>query len=90
MTKSKTPMTPEAAARIQGNAAKQNGGQVPKGDFAGRAQRAAAHNQKQGKQEFIMNKPASSTPKGGAKPNPNYPSTTGKPSGGGRGNTPKR
>ncbi|ROR18838.1 hypothetical protein EDB62_102366 [Vibrio crassostreae] len=37
-----------------------------------------------------MNKPASSTPKGSAKPNPNYPSTTGKPSGGGRGNTPKR
>ncbi|MEZ9687288.1 hypothetical protein AB4453_09435 [Vibrio atlanticus] len=37
MTKSKAPMTPEAAARIQGNAAKQNGGQVPKGDFAGRA-----------------------------------------------------
>jgi hypothetical protein len=26
---------------------------------------------------------------GGARPNPNYPSTTGKPSGGGRGNTPK-
>ena len=47
MTKSKTPMTPEAAARIQGHAAKQHGGQGPKGDFAGRAQRAAAHNQKQ-------------------------------------------
>ena len=51
MTKSKAKMTPEAAARIQGNAAKQNGGQVPKGDFAGRAQRAAAKNQKQTKQE---------------------------------------
>lgn len=49
MAKSKTPMTPEAAARIQANAAKQHGGQVPKGDFAGRAQRAAANNQKQGK-----------------------------------------
>ncbi|TFH93606.1 MULTISPECIES: hypothetical protein [Vibrio] len=49
MTKSKTPMTPEAAARIQGNAAKKNGGNVPKGDFAGRAQRAAHNNQKQSK-----------------------------------------
>ena len=49
MPKSKAPMTPEAAARIQGNAAKQNGGQVPKGDFARRAQRAATNNQKQGK-----------------------------------------
>jgi len=27
---------------------------------------------------------------GGAAPNPNYPSTTGNPSGGGRGNTPKK
>jgi hypothetical protein len=27
--------------------------------------------------------------KGGSKGNPNYPSTTGKPSGKGRGNTPK-
>ncbi|SON49925.1 hypothetical protein [Vibrio tapetis] len=49
MTKSKAPMTPEAAARIQGNVAKKNGGQVPKGDFAGRAQRAAENNQKQSK-----------------------------------------
>ncbi len=49
MTKSKTPMTPEAAARIQGHTAKQNGGQVPKGAFAGRAQRAAAKNQQHGK-----------------------------------------
>ncbi len=49
MSKNKAPMTPEAAARIQGNAAKKNGGQVPKGDFAGRAQRAAENNQKQGK-----------------------------------------
>ncbi|MGL5110216.1 MAG: hypothetical protein ACRC7J_14295 [Vibrio ordalii] len=49
MTKSKTPMTPEAAARIQGNVAKQNDGKVPKGDFVGRAQRAAANNQKTSK-----------------------------------------
>lgn len=33
-------------------------------------------------------KPAPATPKTGQ--NPNYPSTTGKPSGSGRGNTPKR
>jgi hypothetical protein len=33
--------------------------------------------------------PKSPTPKTPA-PNPNYPSTTGKPSGGGRGNTPKK
>lgn len=49
MSKSKTPMTPGAAARIQRTVAKQHGGQVPKGDFAGRAQRAAAEHQKQGK-----------------------------------------
>lgn len=34
-------------------------------------------------------KPAS-TPSASAKPNPNYPSTTGNKSGGNRGNTPKR
>ena len=31
----------------------------------------------------------SKTKTGSSKPNPNYPSTTGKPSGGSRGNTPK-
>ncbi|MBY7780623.1 hypothetical protein KW437_02115 [Vibrio fluvialis] len=49
MTKDKTPMTPEAAARIQSHEAKNNGGKVEKGSFVGRAQRAAANNQKQGK-----------------------------------------
>jgi hypothetical protein len=49
MSKNKAPMTPEAAARIQANQAKQNGGQVSKDSFAARAQRAAANNQKQGK-----------------------------------------
>lgn len=49
MSKNKTPMTPEAAARIHGNQAKQNSGQVSKDSFAARAQRAAANNQKQGK-----------------------------------------
>lgn len=49
MSKNKAPMTPEAAARIQGNVARKNGGQVPKGDFAGRAQRAAENNKTQGK-----------------------------------------
>lgn len=36
------PMTPTAAARIQGATAKANGGVVTKGSFAARAQRAAA------------------------------------------------
>ncbi len=49
MSKNKTAMTPEAAARIQSNQAKQNDGQVSKGSFAARAQRAATNNQKQGK-----------------------------------------
>ena len=35
-----------------------------------------------------MSKPKS-TPKPTSKPNPNYPSTTGNPSGGNRGNAPK-
>lgn len=46
MSKSKTPMTNTAAARIQGAQAKANGGQVAKGSFAARAQRAAAKNSK--------------------------------------------
>jgi hypothetical protein len=37
-----TPMTPVAAARIQGATAKANGGAVAKESFAARAQRAAA------------------------------------------------
>ncbi|MBE1275502.1 hypothetical protein [Enterovibrio baiacu] len=41
MNNPKKPMTPEAAARIQGAEAKQNGGKVNKGGFAPRAQRAA-------------------------------------------------
>jgi hypothetical protein len=47
MSKSKTtPMTPSAAARIQGGQAKANGGQVAKGSFAAKAQAAAAKNSK--------------------------------------------
>ncbi|MCL1140878.1 hypothetical protein [Shewanella pneumatophori] len=49
MTKNKTPMTPEAAARIQSGTAKQNGGKVDKGSFGARAQRAAETNKKSGK-----------------------------------------
>jgi hypothetical protein len=41
-----TPMTPTAAARIQGAQAKANGGQVAKGSFAAKAQSAAAKNSK--------------------------------------------
>ena len=37
-----------------------------------------------------MAKPTTSTPATAPAPNPNYPSTTGKPSGGVRGNTPKK
>jgi hypothetical protein len=44
MSKQKTPMTKEDAARIQGGYAKTNGGQVPKEHFVGRAQRAAEKN----------------------------------------------
>ncbi len=39
-------MTQKAASRIQSSQAKQNGGKVPKGSFASRAQRAAARNKK--------------------------------------------
>jgi hypothetical protein len=45
----KNQMTKTAAARIQSNAAKTNGGGAPKGHFAGRAQRAATKNSKGGK-----------------------------------------
>ena len=43
-TPAATPMTRTAAARIQANTAVNNGGQVARGSFAARAQRAAAHN----------------------------------------------
>lgn len=39
------PMTVQAAARIQSVKARVNGGQVPAGSFAARAQRGAATNQ---------------------------------------------
>ena len=42
------PMTKSAAARIQGQAAKSNGGGAPKGHFAGRAQAAAEKNSSKG------------------------------------------
>lgn len=44
MTQNKSPMTSEAAARIQSSVAKQNGGSIPKGSFAARAQSSAAKN----------------------------------------------
>ena len=37
-------MTPDAVRRIQSATAKANGGQVPKGSFAARAQRVVASN----------------------------------------------
>lgn len=40
----KTPMTPSAAARIQGATAKAGNGGVQSGSFAARAQAAAARN----------------------------------------------
>ena len=40
-----TPMTKEAAARIQSSEAKKGGGEVEKGGFAWRAQRAADRNE---------------------------------------------
>lgn len=40
-----TPMTSQAAARIQSSTAKSNGGHVAAGSFAARAQNAAAANQ---------------------------------------------
>lgn len=49
MSKTKTPMTTETAARIQSSTAKENGGKVSKGSFASRAQSSAAKNSKSGK-----------------------------------------
>lgn len=64
------PMSKAAAARIQSATAKLNGGVVPKGSFAARAQTAASQS-------------------GSTRP-PNGPSATGNPSGGGRGNNPRK
>ncbi|PHQ15124.1 hypothetical protein [Marinobacter profundi] len=44
MSKTKTPMTPAAAARIQSATAKANGGKTPKGSFAAKAQSVASKN----------------------------------------------
>ncbi|OOF00358.1 hypothetical protein BZG77_00430 [Salinivibrio sp. IB643] len=63
-------MSKAAAARIQSATAKSNGGVVPKGSFAARAQSATSQ-------------PGSTRPHNG-------PSTTGKPSGGKRGNNPPK
>ena len=41
----KTPMTTDAAARIQSSEAKKNDGKVEKGSFPARAQRGAAKNE---------------------------------------------
>jgi len=46
MPKKSTPMTQKAASRIQSATAKQNGGVVPAGSFASRAQSKAAKNSK--------------------------------------------
>ncbi len=48
MTKTKTPMTPAAAARIQAANAKHNGGKNQKGSFPAKAQKAAANNTNKG------------------------------------------
>lgn len=38
----KSPTTPAAAARVQSTVARQNGGGVPKGSYAGRLQQTVA------------------------------------------------
>ena len=48
MTKTKTKMTTAAAARIQSATAKKTGGQIPKGSFPAKAQKAAANNTNKG------------------------------------------
>lgn len=45
MSANKTPMTSDAARRIQSQAAKENGGKIAKGSFAARALSAAAKNE---------------------------------------------
>ncbi|MFY8299501.1 hypothetical protein AAEU28_12095 [Pseudoalteromonas sp. SS15] len=76
---SKKSMTKAAAARIQSATAKTNGGEVPKGSFAARAQSAASQ-------------PGKTTPPKVTKKTPlsNGPSKTGKPSGKGRDNHPPK
>lgn len=49
MTQAKSPMTPEAIARIHSSEAKQNGGSVAKGSFTARAQRSVAKKTNTGK-----------------------------------------
>ena len=44
----RSPMTPSAAARIQGATARANGGTVSSGSFAARVQTAAAHHANSG------------------------------------------
>ncbi len=48
MNTNKTPMTTDAARRIQRQEAKANGGKIEKGSFAAKAQRAAAKNKNNG------------------------------------------
>lgn len=48
---SKTPMTQTAASRIQRAEAKTNSGNVAKGGFAARVQRAAARNTSKGSKQ---------------------------------------
>jgi hypothetical protein len=48
MSTKKSPMTTDAARRIQGQAAKANGGKIAKGSFAAKALSAAAKNENNG------------------------------------------
>ncbi|WP_179671492.1 hypothetical protein [Duganella sp. 1224] len=46
-----TPPTPRDAARVQSAVARQNGGVVPKGNYAARLQSASARHQNQSKRK---------------------------------------
>lgn len=48
MSTNKTPMTTDAARRIQSTTAKANGGKITKGSFAAKALSAAAKNKNNG------------------------------------------
>jgi hypothetical protein len=48
MSTKKTPMTSDAARRIQSQAAKANSGKIEKGSFAAKALSAAAKNENKG------------------------------------------
>ena len=48
MSTKKTPMTTDAARRIQSQSAKVNGGKITKGSFAAKALSAAAKNKNNG------------------------------------------